>query len=548
MENGRKVVKRTILSSMDEVVELAKKYSLEPEFYEKAATSLKYISKVLKLTTDEAMVLSLFFEQSSRNRIWLSSVADMIGVSNIRAMSLMSVADELVKKGLACGKDNRKDEKYYFIPGQVINCIRQNLPVTPAKMEGLTTDELFERIDEIFEEDDVQQWQLVEKLRDLVEANKHLAYCRTLISYDLYDAEFLIANVFANRLVNNDDDNIGISDWQDYLYTKSFARRILKNMKEGRSPLVVKKILEPKNNDGVRDANCYHFTAMAKEELFPDMELAGASSSIDQRLTSHKTFAQKRMFYSPRVQSQIDRLAELLQPEKFKEVTQRLSENGMRQGFAALLYGSPGTGKSETVYQLARMTGRDVLAVDVTQIKSCWVGESEQYIKSLFDRYRKYVRDMEVAPILLFNEADAVLGLRQENAARAVDKMENAIQNIILQEMESLEGIMIATTNLTTNLDKAFDRRFIYKIEFDRPTLDAKQQIWMSMIPTLTVEVAHSLAKDFDLSGGQIENIARKRAVELILTGNEPSAEQMREWCREETMDARQGRRNKVGF
>ena len=125
---------------MDEVVDLAKKYSLEPEFYEKAATSLKYISKVLKLTTDEAMVLSLFFEQSSRNRIWLSSVADMIGVSNIRAMSLMSVADELVKKGLACGKDNRKDEKYYFIPGQVINCIRQNLPVTPAKMEGLTTD------------------------------------------------------------------------------------------------------------------------------------------------------------------------------------------------------------------------------------------------------------------------------------------------------------------------------------------------------------------------------------------------------------------------
>ena len=548
MENGRKVVKRTILSSMDEVVELAKKYSLEPEFYEKAATSLKYISKVLKLTTDEAMVLSLFFEQSSRNRIWLSSVADMIGVSNIRAMSLMSIADELVKKGLACGKDNRKDEKYYFIPGQVINCIRQNLPVTPAKMEGLTTDELFERIDEIFEEDDVQQWQLVEKLRDLVEANKHLAYCKTLISYDLYDAEFLIANVFANRLVNNDDDNISISDWQDYLYTKSFARRILKNMKEGRSPLVVKKILEPKNNDGVRDANCYHFTAMAKEELFPDMELAGASSSIDQRLTSHKTFAQKRMFYSPRVQSQIDRLAELLQPEKFKEVTRRLSENGMRQGFAALLYGSPGTGKSETVYQLARMTGRDVLAVDVTQIKSCWVGESEQNIKALFDRYRKYVRDMEVAPILLFNEADAVLGLRQENAARAVDKMENAIQNIILQEMESLEGIMIATTNLTTNLDKAFDRRFIYKIEFDRPTLDAKQQIWMSMIPTLTVDVAHSLARDFDLSGGQIENIARKRAVEVILSGNEPSVELMREWCGEESMDTRQGRRNKVGF
>ena len=65
------------------------------------------------------------------------------------------------------------------------------------------------------------------------------------------------------------------------------------------------------------------------------------------------------------------------------------------------------------------------------------------------------------APILLFNEADAIFGIRQEGATRAVDKMENSIQNIILQEMEKLDGILIATTNLTTNLDKAFERRFL---------------------------------------------------------------------------------------
>ena len=229
-------------------------------------------------------------------------------------------------------------------------------------------------------------------------------------------------------------------------------------------------------------------------------------------------------------------------------MTDRLSENGMRKGFACLFYGSPGTGKTETVNQLARMTGRDVLMVDVSQIKSCWVGESEKNIKAMFDRYRKYVKECKVAPILLFNEADAVLGIRQEGAQKAVDKMENSIQNIILQEMENLEGIMIATTNLTNNLDKAFERRFIYKIEFERPTLEAKQQIWKTMIPSLSDAVAHSLAKDFDLSGGQIENIARKRTVEFILSGKEPSDEKMREYCQNESMDSRQERRQKIGF
>ena len=107
---------------------------------------------------------------------------------------------------------------------------------------------------------------------------------------------------------------------------------------------------------------------------------------------------------------------------------------------------------------------------------------------------------------------------------------------------------MIATTNLTSNLDKAFERRFIYKIEFERPTVEAKQQIWKTMIPSLSDAVAHSLAKDFDLSGGQIENISRKRTVELILSGKEPSEEQIREYCAGEMIISSQEKRARIGF
>ena len=161
------------------------------------------------------------------------------------------------------------------------------------------------------------------------------------------------------------------------------------------------------------------------------------------------------------------------------------------------------------------------MRVDVDKIKSCWVGESEKNIKALFDRYRNICKNSKLAPILLFNEADAVLGVRMEGAARAVDKMENSIQNIILQEMETLEGIMIATTNLTTNLDKAFERRFLYKIRFDKPTIESRSRIWQTMLVGLSDKEAQILAAQFDLSGGEIENIARKHTVNAILTGKE---------------------------
>ena len=97
--------------------------------------------------------------------------------------------------------------------------------------------------------------------------------------------------------------------------------------------------------------------------------------------------------------------------------------------------------------------------------------------------------------------------------------MENALQNIILQEMESLEGIMIATTNLTGNIDPAFERRFLYKIEFGRPSADVRARIWQSMMPSLNADKAMELASGYNFSGGQIENIARKCSVAEVLYG-----------------------------
>lgn len=547
MEKGTKDNPHTILSSMEDIVVKAKEHGLDDIFYNEAENSMKRLSSALLMSKQETLVLSLFFERCGFSRIRLSDIADMIHTSNIRLLAMMNVADELAKKGyLKAHKD--ENEKSYSIPMELIDCIRHNTFFKPKPISGLSFDDFFDRMAKIFEEDDIDFYDRDSELEELLSANMHLPYCKISKGYDLGGHENFLLHLFAYRLICLDDDIIGTHNWEDLLVSKRRVRVMLNALKGGTAELITKGIFEPYKTTGLREPDYYHLTDKAKEELFPGMDLIQKDEQQDRRLIPYTSFAKKSLFYETQVQTQIDRLAELLDKDRFTQVTQRLSESGMRKGFACLFYGSPGTGKTETVNQLARITGRDVMLVDVTKIKSCWVGESEQNIKKLFDNYRSYVKKSEVAPILLFNEADAILGIRQESAERAVDKMENSIQNIILQEMESLEGIMIATTNLTSNLDKAFERRFIYKIEFKRPSVEAKQMIWKSMIPSLSDETALSLAKGYDLSGGQIENVARKCTVEYILSGNEPSNAQMKEFCERESMDSRQPARKKIGF
>ena len=265
-------------------------------------------------------------------------------------------------------------------------------------------------------------------------------------------------------------------------------------------------------------------------------------------LLSPSDLAPKQMFYTDANAKSILELHSFMHQEQYLQIQERMRRQGFRGGFACLFYGGPGTGKTETVYQLARQTGRHIMVVDVPQIKSKWVGESEKNIKALFDTYRREVRRLPLAPILLFNEADAIIGVRKSGASHSVDKMENTIQNIILQEMETLEGIMIATTNLQENLDPAFERRFLYKIRFDRPDASVRSRIWQQMIPGLQASDAHTLASSHEFSGGQIENIARKHAIHTVLHGESAHLlDDLLEYCATERLNT-SAHRGKVGF
>ena len=113
--------------------------------------------------------------------------------------------------------------------------------------------------------------------------------------------------------------------------------------------------------------------------------------------------------------------------------------------------------------------------------------------------------------------------------------------------MENIEGILIATTNLLSNLDPAFERRFIFKVEFKMPEKASRAKIWKSMIPSISEDDAAVLAGKYSFSGGNIENIARKSTVEYVLSGNEPTLSSLEGYCQEEILDRKENRK-KIGF
>ena len=249
----------------------------------------------------------------------------------------------------------------------------------------------------------------------------------------------------------------------------------------------------------------------------------------------------KEMFYGRENREQVDMLRASLEEEKLKAIQECLKKNGMPSGLTVLFHGGPGTGKTETVYQLAKVTGRKIYHIDISSTKSCWFGESEKIIKRVFSEYKQFCKMCRQekngkAPILLFNEADGVLAKRKDAMTSTVDQTENTIQNIILEEMEKLDGIMIATTNLAGNLDAAFERRFLFKVKFEQPTIEAKTKIWKSKMDWLSDSDVEHFAQNYDLSGGQIDNVVRKAMMEDVLYGKHPSITKLEDFCKTERL------------
>ena len=542
--------KMDLLLAVEKVIEKAKGSNLDGDFYKKVAKPIKYLSEKLDLTKEQSLLMALFIDNSSDNRISIKDLAKHLDCSTTKIIRLMNDIDELERKEFIIRSVSGRDI-YYRVPWDVICAFRKNVKYEPVVLSNLSCQDLFNEFADIFQmrdDDEITYETTKNRIWTLLDSNKHLIFVQKIKSLGISDNDQVFLVLLCHLFVNNADDNIGYNDIS-FLFEKSrYASIIWSELKSNTHVLQLAKIVEFNNDNGFVNDESYRLTWDAKKMLFPELKLATMNKEVDRnKLVKHENITPKQLFYDKDIQKQVTELGELLSEDNYHNIVEGMKKQGFRCGFSCLFYGAPGTGKTETVLQLAKRTGRDLMQVNVSEIKSMWVGESEKNINKLFDQYQELVSKAPITPILLFNEADAIISKRQEGAERAVDKMENSIQNIILQKMETLNGILIATTNLAQNMDKAFERRFLYKIKFNKPSIEARMSIWREMIPSLSEADAKVLASKYDFSGGQIENIARHYTIDTILHGDINNiVESLSNYCDNERIETTVHR--KIGF
>ena len=502
----------------------------------------------LDITPLQAFLLAEFVDQYPDDSIETKQLAKSLGCSNLSIMSCyQDIAVLRDKKYLSERRYNKNKVVCYQIPIRVITAFQANQNVEPLDYSNMNGDQLMDELFQVissYRSDDIDIHEAYETTSAMIAANMQLGFCRQINEYSLSKESWIILVYVCTGYYYSPKFTMDSDEFREFFDMRCGLSQ-LRLFRSNKHELLSKSILEPAGGE-LANANEWCLSRRAANDLMSELCPVTAKST-KQGVIDAESIGKKALFYPTKTTRQVSELENLLSQEKFRQVQESLEAHGMRKGFACLFYGTPGTGKTETVLQIARKTGRDIMQVDMSQMRDKFVGESEKNVKQIFTRYRRICKESDQTPILLLNEADALLGVRMTNVEHSVDQMENTMQNILLQEMENFDGILIATTNLTQNLDGAFDRWFLYKVEFLKPTPEESRHIWQAMLPEISEEDAWMLAKQYAFSGGQIENIARKQIVNSILFPEEGrDLDKIRQACDSEYLNKNQTR--PIGF
>ncbi len=316
-----------------------------------------------------------------------------------------------------------------------------------------------------------------------------------LISYDEYEK-------IKNRALLEDGSRLiteGIIDYEEILNIFGGVSRSFYLVDE-----VLHRIIHPKNKKKVTKLK---LDMLVKEQdIFEYLEPV---TTLDDVVLHHKT----------------KELLDNLIKQVDKRVYKKLRDWGIKDKRKSIdariiFYGPAGTGKTMTAMSLAKTLKKPILGFDCSKILSMYVGESEKNVRRIFDDFKELSKKAKVEPILLLNEADQFLSSRSEGAGSSTDKMHNQMQNIFLEQIEQFEGILIATTNLLGNIDKAFSRRFNDKVEFKKPSKKQRLRLWQFMLPEKAdYEEGFDIENlaGYGLTGGQINLIIKNTAYKVAV-------------------------------
>lgn len=558
-------LKQEVLSNIALVYSLAKDSKLNNSLFELTDKELSFLAEYFHITKTQALFVSIIFTLNYKGR--KVDLDDLNSYFECNPMKILEYSDdfvELYEKRLL--RKNNKSKRHrniklkgadeeFCINELVTEKIFKSEPIPEILIDIVKYEDIFTLLEKLYElgqqrdDEEITTSELFEQTQSILDENTHFHLLEKTRFFGIsIEEKYLFLYVVWKFL--DGDKSPWIERTFKVIYDKPNERFTqIQRFLSKENNLIKEDWLE------IVEASFFDDTKMKLTEkafdLLTECDIKLFNKDLDKKkkenviLPGNVPF--RKLIYSDNEAHQLELLQTLLEEDNLRTTQERLVQKALPKGVTALLHGAPGTGKTESVLQIAKATNREIMKVDISASRSMWFGESEKIIKQVFKDYKSYAKKQRLTPILFFNEADAIIAKRKEANSSNVSDTENRIQNILLEEIENFEGILIATTNLATNMDTAFERRFLFKIEFRKPSITAKSEIWKSKIPQLSEEDCELLASQFDFSGGQIDNIVRKNEINEIIYGNKLNVKTLVEFCKDETMSNRVERRA-IGF
>ena len=352
-------------------------------------------------------------------------------------------------------------------------------------------------------------------LGNLLYTNLHLEELKWLEKYNLNDLDKFY---FLTYLILNKDHLCDFSTDSLYAYFDVDANlKYNQDLKNCNNRLVSNGLIEPVFRSSLNTTGQFKLTDKVVQYYSKRNVLT--KTYRPSSLLQYKSFndvKHKPLVFNTDLNVLEEEILDLLRHSSFNNYQKMCAQQGISRGLSVFLFGAPGTGKTEWVMQMAKKTKRDIFHVNISEIRDKFVGQSEQNIMEIFKAYNDINKLQKNKGILLFNEADALIGNRIQ-VDSSVDQMNNSMQNILLEQLEDFDGIFVATTNLPQNIDGAFSRRFLYKIKVEIPDVSSRQKLLALYFPNYSTAVHQKWANQFEFTGAMLQNISKKIFIKSCL-------------------------------
>ena len=392
-------IKTKLLDCMSKVYELANKCKLETDFFETVQEELNVLSEYFGTSNSQSFLVAMVFSLNYKgDSVDFNDLCEYFDCNPIKLLRFSDDFESLHAKGIFVKTKSMHrmnlslSNDQFTVNEKVTEAILHNYPL-PQLGEDAPKDiiELLDKINMLGrqrDEDEISSTKFFIQVQALISNHLHFPLLKKLDDFDLSIEDsflflYLVWKIMSGQDVVSLDRTVGHM-FENSAKQIKYAQSIL----QSENDLICLNLIETVesdfyNNAGIRlsDTACKLLTELG-------LKLWLKQKVNRKNIIEPARIVEKELFFSDAETAQIDMLKNLLVDDHFRDAQHRLEQKGLPKGITALLHGAPGTGKTETVFQLARKTNREIVKVDISQSKSMWFGESEKIIKKIFTNYK----------------------------------------------------------------------------------------------------------------------------------------------------------------